>query len=384
MLDRSVDILIIGAGQAGLALGYHLRRTEQRVRIVERNARIGDSWRNRYDSLTLFTPRTYSALPGLPVPGDPDGYPGKDEIADYLDEYARCFTLPVVTGTGVRSLTQLGGVFRVRTDAGELVDARAVVLATGAFQRPAVPAIARQLSPDVQQFTPESYKRPGQIPSGLVVVVGDGATGRQIARELAGSHEVLLSTGRPRRVSPERILGRSVFWWLDKLGALRASRETPLGRYLMHADPFPGTDLSLGRLRRRGVRVVARLLDVAGTEMRFADGETAEVAAVIWATGYTEDARWVAIPEAKDTRGGLAHWRGVSPVAGLYVIGRSWQWSRGSALLAGVGADAAYVARRIDAQLSGRRTAWDDVVHRDGATAATTARLRVGEGGQGA
>ncbi len=325
MLDHTVDILIIGAGQAGLALGYHLKRTGYRVRIVERHARIGDSWRMRYDALTLFTPRAYSALPGRPVPGDPDGYSGKDEIADYLEEYARHFALPVVTKTGIRSLTQLDSVFRARTDAGELIDTRTVVIATGAFQRPAVPAIARQLSAAVLQLTPESYKRSGQISPGRVVVVGDGATGRQIARELAASHEVLLSTGRARRVSPERILGRSIFWWMDKLGALRASRETPLGRYLMHADPFPGKDLALGRLRRHGVRVVGRLLDVAGTEVRFAAGETAEVAAVIWATGYTEDTKWVAIPEAKDARGGFAHWRGVSPVPGLYVIGRSCQ-----------------------------------------------------------
>lgn len=354
MLDRTVDILIIGAGQAGLALGYHLTPAGHRFRIVERNPRIGDSWRQRYDSLTLFTPRAYSALPGLPVAGDPDGYPGKDEIADYLEQYARHFDLPVVTGTSMRSLTHLDGIFRARTDAGELIDARAVVIATGAFQSPAVPAIARQLSADVLQFTPESYKRPGQMPPGRVVVVGDGATGRQITRELAASHDVLLSTSRPRRVSPERILGRGVFWWMDKFGALRASRETPLGRYLMQADPFPGKHLALGRLRRRGVQVVGRLLDVAGTEVRFAGGETAEVAAVIWATGYTEDARWVAIPEAKDTRGGLAHWRGVSPVSGLYVIGRSWQWTRGSALLAGVGDDAVYVASRIAERLSSR------------------------------
>jgi putative flavoprotein involved in K+ transport len=167
----------------------------------------------------LFTPRAYSALLGLPVPGDPDGYPTKDEMADYLERYVGYFDLPVLTGTGIRSLTRLNGGFCAGTDAGEIIDARAVVLATGAFQRPAIPAISRQLSPEVLQLTPESYKRPGQLPSGRVLVVGDGATGRQIAVELAATHEVLLATGRPRRVSPERILGRSIFWWMDKLGA---------------------------------------------------------------------------------------------------------------------------------------------------------------------
>ncbi len=354
MIGRDLDVLVIGGGQAGLAMGYHLKRAGHRFQIVERNPHLGDSWRNRYDSLVLFTPRAYSALPGLPVPGDPDGYPTKDEMADYLKRYASYFDLPVLTDTGVRSLTRVNGGFRARTDAGETIDAGAVVLATGAFQRPAIPAISRQLSPEVLQLTPESYKRPGQIPLGRVLVVGDGATGRQIAVELADKHEVLLATGRPRRVSPELILGRSIFWWMDRLGILRASRETRVGRYLMEADPFPGKDLTLGRLRRRGVGVVGRLSDVQGTRVGFAGGETAEVDAVIWATGYKDDSRWVAIPEVKDGRGGFAHRGGVSPVPGLYFIGRSWQWTRGSALLHGVGDDAAYVASRIAEQIPGR------------------------------
>nr|MDQ5810441.1 NAD(P)/FAD-dependent oxidoreductase [Actinomycetota bacterium] len=274
MIGRDLDVLVIGGGQAGLALGYHLKQAGHRFQIVERNPRLGDSWRNRYDSLVLFTPRAYSALPGLPLQGDPEGYPGKDEIADYLERYAGYFDLPVLTDTGVRSLTRVSVGFRARTDAGEIIDTGAVVLATGAFQRPAIPAISRQLSPDVLQLTPESYKRPGQIPSGRVLVVGDGATGRQIAVELAATHEVLLATGRPRRVSPQRILGRSVFWWMDKLGILRASHETGVGRYLMEADPFPGKALGLGRLRRQGIRVVGRLLHVDGKRLGFAGGET--------------------------------------------------------------------------------------------------------------
>jgi putative flavoprotein involved in K+ transport len=215
----------------------------------------------------LFTPRAYSALLGLPVPGDPDGYPTKDEIrrdgrlSGALRRLLR--DLPVLMETGIRSLTRLNGGFCARTYAGEIIDTRAVVLATGAFQRSAIPAISRQLSPEVLQLTPQSYKRPGQLPSGRVLVVGDGAPGRQIAVELAATHEVLLATGRPRRVSPERILGRSIFWWMDKLGILRASRETRVGRYLMRTDPLPGKALG-GRLRRRGIRVVGRLSRVDG------------------------------------------------------------------------------------------------------------------------
>ena len=360
MIGRNLDVLVIGGGQAGLAMGYHLKRLGHRFQIVERNARVGDSWRNRHDSLVLFTPRAYSALPGLPLKGDAEGYPGKDEVADYLERYADHFDLPVSTETGIRSLARVNGGFRARTDAGEIIDARAVVLATGAFQRPAVPAVARQLSPDVMQLTPESYKRPGQIPPGRVLVVGDGATGRQIAAELAATHEVLLATGRPRRVSPQRILGRSVFWWMDRLGILKSSRETWVGRYLMNADPFPGKDLNLGRLRRRGVRVVGRLLEVDGKDVGFASGETADVDAVIWATGFRDDSRWVAIPEVKDAHGGVMHRRGVAAVPGVYFVGRSWQWTRGSALLYGVGDDAAHVAKRIAERLPRRMAMEDD------------------------
>jgi putative flavoprotein involved in K+ transport len=353
MIDRDLDVLVIGGGQAGLAMGYYLKEMDYRFQIVEGNPRLGDSWRNRYDSLVLFTPRAYSALPGLAVPGDPDGYPTKDEIADYLERYAGHFDLPVVTETGIRSLTRIDGGFRARTDEGEIIDTRAVVLATGAFQRSAVPAISHRLSSEVVQLTPESYKRPGQVPDGRVLLVGDGATGRQIAVELAATHEVILATGRPRRVSPQRILGKSVFWWMDRLGILRASRETLVGRYLMRTDPFPGKSLGLGRLRRRDIRVAGRLSHADEKRVGFADGETAQVDAVIWATGYRDQSRWVAIPEVKDPRGGFAQQRGVSPVPGLYFMGQSWQWTRGSALLAGVGDDAAYVASRIDERLSG-------------------------------
>jgi putative flavoprotein involved in K+ transport len=357
MATRNMDVLIIGAGQAGLALGYHLRATGLRFLIVDRHPRIGDSWRNRYDSLTLFTPRAYSALPGLSVSGDPNGYPTKDEIADYLEQYADRFGLPVALETGIRSLTRVDSGFRARTDAGEIIDARTVVVATGAYQAPAIPPIAQELAADVAQLTPESYKRPGQVLPGTALVVGDGATGRQIALELAqsGSDGVYLARGRNRRVSPARLLGRSVFWWMDRLGALRASRETRIGRYLMKTDPFPGKHLSLRRLQRRGIHVVGRVVRAQGNHITFAGGEATEIATVIWATGYRDDTRWVAIPQAKDAQGGFSQEGGLSSAPGLYFIGRSWQWTRGSALLAGVGDDALYVRERIREYLDGRR-----------------------------
>jgi putative flavoprotein involved in K+ transport len=221
------------------------------------------------------------------------------------------------------------------------------VLATGAFQRPAIPAISKQLSQEVLQLSPEDYKAPGQLPPGRVLVVGDGAIGREFALELAATHQVLLATGHHRRVSPDRILGKSVFWWMDRLGILRVSRESTIGRYLMKTDPFPGKALELGRLREQGVVVVGRIVRAEGTKVAFASGESTEIEAVLWATGYRDDTDWVAIPEVKDERGRFVHQRGISPIPNLHFIGRSWQWTRGSALLVGVGADAAYLAEHI-------------------------------------
>ena len=351
-----LDVLIIGGGQAGLAMGYHLKDTPFRYRIAERHARVGDSWRKRYASLVLFTPRYYSALPGLAVPGDPEGYPTKDEMADYLEAYAKRFELPMALESAIRRLERLDGGFRATTEAGEPIDSRAVVLATGAFQRPAIPPISKGLSDEVTQLAPEDYRTPGQLAAGRVLVVGDGATGRQIALELTENHEVLLAAGRPRRVSPDRILGRSVFWWMDKLGVLRASRESRIGNYLMEADPFPGKRLELDELRQRGVGVVGRVTQAEGKKVSFADGKAAEVDAVVWATGYRDDVDWVAIPEAKDAQGNFLHYRGVSPLPYLCFVGRSWQWTRGSALFAGVGEDAAYLTDHL-AGLFDRRAA---------------------------
>jgi putative flavoprotein involved in K+ transport len=342
-----LDVLVIGGGQAGLAMGYHLQQTRLRYRIVERNERLGESWRTRFDSLTLFTPRAYSALPGMPVPGDPDGYPTRDEIADYLETYAARFGMPLALGTGIDRLERVDGVFRAATTADDVITARSVVVATGAFQQPAVPPIAQRLAEDVLQLTPNTYRNPAATPAGTVLVVGDGASGRQIARELSDTHRVILAAGHPRRVSKERILGKHLFWWLDKVGALRKSKETAMGRRLMRIDSFPGTGLDLPDLRERGITVVGRLISATGRTVLFADGESIDVDVVVWATGYRDQTDWLAIPEVKDASGAFIEQRGISPLPGLTFVGRSWQWTRGSALLTGVGADAEYVAQHL-------------------------------------
>lgn len=216
MTVREVDVLVIGAGQAGLATARRLADTGLSFLVLERHPRIGDSWRRRYDSLVLFSPRSYSAPSGLDLPGDPAGYPDKDEIADYLERYARSFDLPVVTGESVVKLEKDEEGFRAETESGRIVGARAVIVATGAFQTPVVPGHARKLGPDVVQLTAGTYRRPAQLPPGPVAVVGDGGTGRQLAREIARTHDVWLSTGRARPVVPQRTFGRDTMEWFAR------------------------------------------------------------------------------------------------------------------------------------------------------------------------
>lgn len=347
MNNPYLDILVIGAGQAGLAMGYHLQQTQLRFKIVEGHARIGDSWRNRYDSLHLFTPRMYSALPGMPLSGEPAGYAGKNEFANYLEKYAAQFQLPIVMNTSIQKLQRINGHFSAITDSGQNITTRTVVLATGAFQKPHIPSISKSFSAKVLQYSAENYRNPTQIQAGTVLVVGDGATGRDLAAELTASHNVLLATGHPRRLLPDRIFGRSAWWWFDKLGLLRLSDANPLGRYLRQSDPFPGRGKGFKQLALKGVKIMPRLDKVDGRKVTFINAESAEVDTVIWATGYRDQSDWVDIPEVKDTQGKFIHERGISPVNGLYFIGRPWQRNRSSALILGVGADAAYMSGQI-------------------------------------
>jgi putative flavoprotein involved in K+ transport len=350
-----LDVLVIGAGQAGLAIGYHLRRSGARFELVERNPWIGDSWRQRYDSLTLFTPRTYSHLPGLRLDGDQDGYPRRDEIADYLARYAAHFDIPVRLGTRVATLERHGEGFLASLDDGTTIDASSVVVATGAFQVPAVPKIASELSPAVRQLTPLSYRNPSSVPAGVVLVVGDGATGRQIALELAGSHRVVLATGKKRSLAPQRVLGRSIFWWLDHLGLLRITADSRLGRRWRARDTLPRRDLADRYLRGAGVDLVPRLTAFDQASANFSDGQTREVGSVVWAAGYRDDTTWLRIIDAVDASGSFVETRGASPVPGLFFVGRPWQITQSSGLVTGVGADARDIVMQVVASLATSR-----------------------------
>ena len=256
--ERRYDVIVVGAGQAGLATGAELMRSGLAFKVVEGLSRPGESWRRRYDSLRLFSPRCYSSLPGMPLDGDPEGYPGKDEVADYLANYARRFDIPVACDAQVVSLRRGSTRFELEIAGGTTLHADVVILATGSCQRSVLPDFARRVDPEVMQVTAQAYQRPDQLPHGRVLVVGGGGSGRQIARELAAQREVWLSVGRSPVVTPTRIAGKDVQWWFDRLGALNADKDGLFGRLVRRNDAFPGLELRNGALRRRGVRVVAR------------------------------------------------------------------------------------------------------------------------------
>jgi putative flavoprotein involved in K+ transport len=354
-----MEAIIIGAGQAGLAAGYYLARQGRRFAILDAAPRLGHAWRTRYDSLRLFTSGPYDSLPGLPFPAPADHYPGKDEVADYLERYAATFELPVRLDTPVRALAggRDGAPFRVVTDRGVL-DAGQVIVATGPFQRPVVPPFAADLSPAVFRAHSSAYRNPAQIPDGEVLVVGAGNSGAQIAEELARTRRVTLAVGRTPPTLPQRLLGRDIFWWLHRLGVMAVTIDSRLGRRLSRADPLIGSRLRQ-LARARGVTLAGRVVGASVDTVSFADGASMKPAAIIWATGFRPDYDWIDLP-VFDEAGRPVHRRGVTAISGLYFLGLPWLYRRGSALLGGVGEDAGYIAGRVAALAASRRATGRD------------------------
>ena len=340
-----VEVAVIGGGQAALAIGFFLRRQGRRSVILERAAQIAPAWRERWESLTLFTPRRYSALPGFPFPGDLDGYPTRDEVIAYLEQYAQTFELPLKLNSEVKKL-EVGddGRFRLEVD-GRTVTADQVVVATGPFQAPNVPNLAERLADVVFQTHAVGYRRPDEVPPGTVLVIGGGNTGFQIAKELSATHKVVLSVGSRQTPLPQRAFGRDLFWWLTKARILDKTVESRLGRKLSTRDTLIGS--SPRELKRRhDVEIKPRAVDADGRTVRFPDGSELEVDAVIWATGYRHHYAWIKMPIFNQA-GRPRHRRGVTDVAELYFLGLTWQHTRGSALIGWVRNDAEFISKRI-------------------------------------
>lgn len=348
-----VPVLVVGAGQAGLAAARALRAVDLSCIAHERHARIGDSWRNRFDSLSLFSSREMSALPGLAHAGDPRGWPTKDEMGDYLEQYAMQFELPVVAGDGIARLWRGRKGFVALTEAGDRVEAESVVIATGGFQQPRVPIFANRLSRCVQQLDALRYRRPSLVQGRDIVVVGDGATGRQIALELAQDRKVTLARGRRRYLGPQRVFGRDFTWWAWRTGLLAADKASPTGRLVRTIDTTPGLHLCSVSLRRAGIRLASRCIGAETDRLTFDDGSHSRCDAVIWALGYEDATAWLEVNGAA-VPGGFLEERGVSPIPGLFYVGREWQNSRASGLICGVSSDARVIAEHVREYLNGR------------------------------
>ena len=340
------EVIVVGGGQAGLAIGYFLAQQRRDFTILEAADTPAAAWRGRWDSLKLFTPARYDSLPGLAFPGDPDSYPGRDDVVRYLEDYARHFALPVELGSRVRVVRRGEDGYVVELDDRTCV-AEQVVIATGPFQIARVPTFAAELDPGVVQLHSTSYRSPAQIPDGPVLVVGGGNTGFQIAEELARVHKVHLAIGSRQTALPQRILGRDLFRYLDATGLMSKTADSRIGRRLQNRETLVGSSPRSAR-RHHGIQLRPRAVGASGTEVSFGDGTRLAPSAVIWATGFQADHSCVEVP-VFDESGRVVHNRGITASPGLYFLGMQWQYTRGSALLGWVKDDAQHLAERIAA-----------------------------------
>lgn len=366
MTEQQLGSVVIGGSQAGLAVGYYLKQRGLPFVILDENGRVGAAWRNRWDSLHLFTPARYNGLPGMAFPGLPWTYPTKDETADYLEAYARAFELPVRTGVKVDRLAKTGDRFEV-TCGQQALSAENVVVATGAFNNPRVPSFARELDQSIVQLHSKEYRNPSQIQKGAVLVVGAGNSGAEIAMELAPHHQTWLSgpdTGQEPARAGTRLdhLLTPMMWFV----ATRLTVKTALGRKLRDHFLDPPRGIPLGRVRRKdfapaGIERVPRMTGVKNGNPILENGRVLEVSNVIWCTGYAPNYNWIDL--SLPSHNGLPiHDRGiVDACPGLYFIGLLFLYSLSSALVGGVGRDAEHI---VDHIVSTRLSKKDDAAAR--------------------
>lgn len=356
--EQQVQTLVIGGGQSGLAVGYQLTQRSLPFLIVDANRRVGDAWRNRWDSLSLFTPNAFNSLPGMPIPGARWGFPTKDEYGDYLESYARRFEMPVRTGIRIERLTRNGNRFLANAGP-ERFEAENVVVAMSSLQRPRIPGFADQLDPGVFQVHAADYRNPGQLREGDVLVVGAGNSGAEIAMDLAGTRRRVWLSGDHPGVLPFRPESRIARVLMPLVGRVIFHRvlttSTPVGRRArpkMLAKGDPLIRVKPKDLAAAGIERVPRTTGVEGGLPRLADGRRLEVANVVWCTGFHPGFSWIDLPVLGPDE--PHHHRGVVDAEpGLYFVGLNFLYAKSSEQIHGVGRDAAHVAD----QIAGRQTA---------------------------
>jgi putative flavoprotein involved in K+ transport len=346
------ETVIIGGGQAGLAVGYHLAKRDRRFVILEANERVGDSWRRRcWDSLRLFTPAGHDGLPGWPFPAPSWSFPTKDELADYLEAYAARFELPVRTGVSVDRLSRDGDRYVVASG-DRRFEAEQVVVASGAYRTPVVPAFARELDPRIVQMHSSEYRDPSQLRDGGVLVVGAGNSGADIALEVSGGHRTWLS-GRDKGQIPIRIESRHarllfpVLWFV---GSRVLTMRTPIGRKVrpkVLSNGAPLIRVKSQDLAAAGVERVPRTVGAQDGFPTLEDGRALDASNVIWCTGFKPDFGWIDLP-VFDEDGEPVQERGVvASEPGLFFVGLDFLYAFTSENVGGVGSDARHISKHI-------------------------------------
>jgi putative flavoprotein involved in K+ transport len=358
---ETFDTVVIGGGQAGLSVGYYLAQQGRRFVILDASARIGDSWRQRWDSLRLFTPAVFDSLVGMKFPAPAFSFPSKDEMADYLEAYARRFQLPVRNGVRVDRLTRTGDRYLVDTSCGRF-ESDHVVVAMSSYQRPRVPAFASELRRDIIQLHSSEYRHPGQLKPGGVLLVGAGNSGAEIAAEVVRGHQTWMS-GRDTGHVPFRIDGLAARLFLSRV-VFRVvfhrllTVATPIGRRVrrkMFTQGGPLIRVKPQQLAAAGVERVARVHGAADGLPRLENGRILDVANVIWCTGFDNGLSWIDLP-IFDPDGEPRHLSGIcSEQPGLYFVGLHFLHSLSSTMIHGIARD----AKRITDAIAARSRAAD-------------------------
>jgi len=350
--SKRIHTIVIGGGQAGLSVAYHQANRGLPFLVLDANQRLGDAWRNRWDSLRLFTPARYAGLPGLPFPARGDAFPTKQEVADYLESYAAHFRLPVQTGVKVDRLWKRGDRFVV-TAGNRRFEAQNVVVAMANFQVPRRPVFARDLDPGIIQMHSNEYRNPSQLQDGPVLIVGAGNSGADIGMEVVQTRPTWMS-GKESGYIPfpiEGAIARHFLWGAVRfLGHHVLTVGTPIGRKLRPTLLYGAAPLIRIKphdLINAGIERVPRVVGVRHGRPLLVDGRTLDVNNVIWCTGYEPGFSWIDLPIfGKDGR--PMHERGVvSRVSGMYFVGLHYLYAMTSATLVGVGRDAEHIAKAI-------------------------------------